>query len=82
MSSVEEDYILAAEEYNQTGELYEEEQLILAEDRMNTFWDIYTACYWQIEDELDHRFIYDLCDLGMDRYASIIYCEECGVMKP
>ena len=82
MYSVEAEYILAEEEYKSAvrfdDALYEEEQLILAETRMNTFWDIYEACYWQIEEEIKHNYVYDLCDLGMDRHAYVMYCEDCG----
>lgn len=79
MYSVEADYILAAEEYNLSEDgLYEYEQLILAETRQQTFWDIYETCYWQIEEDMRHNYIYDLCDLGMDRYAYIMYCSDCG----
>jgi hypothetical protein len=69
----------AEQALNANGGLYEEEQLILAEEELAKFWDMYRACYWQIEES--HHYVQDLFDLGCDRYTSVLYCEYCKCMK-
>ncbi len=70
----------ALQQLNETGGLYEEEQVIRTEETLNEFDALCRACQPQIDCET-HALERDLFDLGMDRYLAVLVCRNCDFVQ-